>query len=137
MGAVCGPIAGPVIGGFAAEGMNWRWPALELLWISGFAFVVLFFTFPETLESTILIRRAERLRKLTGNTLLKAPAEVDAGEDDKLGHLLKETISRAFRLAVEPSLAVAHGYIALVYAIFYLWCVSLSLSLSSSSKAAC
>jgi len=135
MGAVCGPIAGPVIGGFAAEGMNWRWPALELLWISGFAFVVLFFTFPETLESTILIRRAERLRKLTGNTLLKAPAEVDAGEDDKLGHLLKETISRAFRLAVEPSLAVAHGYIALVYAIFYLWCVSLSFS--SSSKAAC
>ncbi|GAA5899882.1 hypothetical protein JCM8208_005531 [Rhodotorula glutinis] len=121
MGAVCGPIAGPVIGGFAAQGMNWRWPLLELLWISGFAFVVLFFTFPETLESTILIRRAERLRKLTGNTMLKAPAEVDVGEDDKLGHLLKETISRAFRLAVEPSLAVCHLYIALVYAVFYLW----------------
>ncbi|GAA5851013.1 hypothetical protein JCM9279_005258 [Rhodotorula babjevae] len=121
MGAVCGPIAGPVIGGFAAQGMNWRWPALELLWISGFAFVVLFFTFPETLESTILIRRAERLRKLTGNVMLKAPAEVDAGENDKLGRLLKETISRAFRLAIEPSLAVVHVYLGLCYAIFYLW----------------
>ncbi|TNY24584.1 putative caffeine resistance protein [Rhodotorula diobovata] len=128
IGAVCGPIAGPVIGGFAAEGENWRWPLLELLWISGFAFVALFFFLPETMESTVLVRRAERLRKLTGNPLLKAPAEVDQGDDDRLGKLLKETISRAFRLALEPSLAVAHGYIALVYAIFYLWFESFSLT---------
>ncbi|BGP46833.1 hypothetical protein JCM10450v2_002683 [Rhodotorula kratochvilovae] len=121
IGAVCGPIAGPVIGGFAAQGMNWRWPFLELLWISGFAFAVLFFFLPETLEATILIRRAERLRKLTGNPLLKAPAEVDQGEDDKLSKVLKDTLIRAFRLALEPSLAVAHAYIALVYAVFYLW----------------
>ncbi|GJN87518.1 hypothetical protein Rhopal_000469-T1 [Rhodotorula paludigena] len=121
IGAVCGPIAGPVIGGFAAQGMNWRWPFLELLWISGFAFVVLFFLLPETFEPTILVRRAERLRKLTGNPLLKAPAELDQGDEAKLSVVLKETILRAFQLAFEPALFVAHSYIALVYAVFYLW----------------
>ncbi|KAK4331729.1 Fluconazole resistance protein 1 [Rhodotorula toruloides] len=120
-GAVCGPIFGPVVGGFAAQNMNWRWPFLELLWVSAFAFLVMFFLFPETLESTILVRRAERLRKLTGNMLLKAPAELLESEKEHLGLVLKKRITIAFRLAAEPALAVAHSYIALVYAVFYLW----------------
>lgn len=65
------------------------------------------------MESTILVRRAERLRKLTGNPLLKAPAEVDQGDDDKLGKVLKENVFRAFRLALEPALAVAHACVML------------------------
>ncbi|GAA5910653.1 hypothetical protein JCM6882_001050 [Rhodosporidiobolus microsporus] len=120
IGAVCGPIAGPVIGGFAAQEMNWRWPFLELLWISGFAFVVLFFLFPETYEDTILLRRAQRLRKLTGNPLLKAPCEV-ASENKTLGGLLKENVFRAVRISIEPAILVANSYIGIVYAVFYLW----------------
>ncbi|BGP14694.1 hypothetical protein JCM10213_006226 [Rhodosporidiobolus nylandii] len=119
IGAVCGPVFGPVIGGFAAEGMNWRWPFLELLWISGFAFVVLFFLLPETLEDTILLRRAQRLRKLTGNPLLKAPCELGEKDGETLAGLMSETLTRAIRLSIEPSLLVANSYIALVYALFY------------------
>ncbi|KAK4053479.1 hypothetical protein OIV83_001646 [Microbotryomycetes sp. JL201] len=78
VGAVLGPILGPVIGGFPAQLENWRWPNLELLWITGFAFIVLFVALPETYEPTILVRRAERLRKLTGNKLIKTQAELDA-----------------------------------------------------------
>ncbi|BGP30838.1 hypothetical protein JCM10296v2_002597 [Rhodotorula toruloides] len=103
-GAVCGPIFGPVVGGFAAQNMNWRWPFLELLWVSAFAFFVMFFLFPETLESTIL-----------------APAELLESEKEHLGLVLKKRITIAFRLAAEPALAVAHSYIALVHAVFYLW----------------
>lgn len=115
MGAVCGPIAGPVIGGFAAEGMNWRWPALELLWISGFAFVVLFFTFPETLESTILIRRAERLRKLTGNDLIKTRFEVENPKGESILKMGVTQIKMAFRLSAEPIVFFCNLYIGLLY----------------------
>ncbi|BGP30830.1 hypothetical protein JCM10296v2_002587 [Rhodotorula toruloides] len=121
VGAISGPIFGPVIGGFAAEQMNWRWPFLELLWISSTVLFIVFLLLPETMESTILIRRAERLRKLTGNPLLRAPAELSHAGELKLARLLTETIGRAFRLMLEPALAVAHSYLALVYAIFYLW----------------
>lgn len=120
IGAVSAPTLAPVVGSFAAEAKNWRWPFLELLWLSGATFIVLFFLLPETLESTILVRRAERLRKLTGNELLKAPAEVAAVEGETLAQNLKVTTQRAFRLAIEPSLAVCHIYIGLVYSIFYL-----------------
>ncbi|KAK0492776.1 major facilitator superfamily domain-containing protein [Armillaria luteobubalina] len=34
LGAVAGPITGPVIGGFAAQANGWRWPQYELLWIA-------------------------------------------------------------------------------------------------------
>ncbi|GAA5828441.1 hypothetical protein JCM11251_006252 [Rhodosporidiobolus azoricus] len=120
IGAVCGPIAGPVIGGFAAQEMNWRWPFLELLWISGVAFVVLFFLLPETYEDTILLRRAQRLRKLTGNPLLKAPCEIGSENKTLLG-LLKENVVRAVRISIEPAILVANTYIGIVYAVFYLW----------------
>ena len=82
LGAVAGPITGPLIGGFAAQANGWKWPIWELLWISSFAFLVLFFLLPETLESTILLRRAERLRKLTGNQLIKTRTELDRKEGE-------------------------------------------------------
>lgn len=109
-----------MVGSFAAQAENWRWPFLELLWLSGATFLVLFFFLPETLESTVLVRRAERLRKLTGNPLLKAPAEVEAVEGESFLQSLKVTTARAFRLSLEPSLAMCHLYIACVYGIFYL-----------------
>ncbi|BGP54398.1 hypothetical protein JCM8202_000832 [Rhodotorula sphaerocarpa] len=121
IGAVSAPTLAPVVGSFAAQAENWRWPFLELLWLSGATFLVLFFFLPETLESTVLVRRAERLRKLTGNPLLKAPAEVEAVEGESFLQSLKVTTARAFRLSLEPSLAMCHLYIACVYGIFYLW----------------
>uniref|UniRef100_A0A0W0FIR5 Major facilitator superfamily (MFS) profile domain-containing protein n=1 Tax=Moniliophthora roreri TaxID=221103 RepID=A0A0W0FIR5_MONRR len=68
LGAVAGPILGPVIGGFAAQAKDWRWPIYELMWISALAILFLSFLLPETYEATILRKRAQRLRKLTGNT---------------------------------------------------------------------
>ncbi|GAA6002012.1 hypothetical protein JCM10207_003037 [Rhodosporidiobolus poonsookiae] len=121
IGAVCGPIAGPVIGGFAAQAKGWRWPFLELLWISAFALIVLFFFLPETYEDTILLRRAQRLRRLTGNKLLKAPSELEVEEGTGLGGVLRLNLIRAFRISMDPSILVANSYIALVYAIFYTW----------------
>ncbi|KAJ7791962.1 major facilitator superfamily domain-containing protein [Mycena olivaceomarginata] len=120
LGAVAGPITGPVIGGFAAQAKGWRWPMMELLWITSFAVVFLSLLLPETYGPTILLRRAERLRKLTGNPELRTAAEREE-ESKSAGSVVYESLVRPFVLAKEPALAFANIYLGFVYAIFYLW----------------
>ncbi|KAM0746368.1 putative caffeine resistance protein [Meredithblackwellia eburnea MCA 4105] len=121
IGAVLGPVTGPVIGGFAAQANGFRWPFYELLWISGFALLVFTFLMPETLGDTILVRRAQRLRKLTGNMQLKTASELEAKEGATFAHDLARVIKMAFRLSVEPAILFSNLYIGIVYAVFYLW----------------
>ncbi|ORY73242.1 putative caffeine resistance protein [Leucosporidium creatinivorum] len=121
LGAVFGPIFGPVVGGFAAQANGWRWPIYELLWISGASLLLLAFFLPETLGSTILLRRAERLRKLTGNEMLKTQTELDATADETILDVAWLNFVRAFQLSAEPAILFANVYIGLLYAIFYLW----------------
>ncbi|PBL01691.1 MFS general substrate transporter [Armillaria gallica] len=120
LGAVAGPITGPVIGGFAAQANGWRWPQYELLWIAGFALIFLLLLLPETYEPTILLKRAQRLRKLTGNQELRSQGEKDK-EGESLGQVMQEALIRPFILAKEPVLMFANVYLGFVYAIFYLW----------------
>jgi DHA1 family multidrug resistance protein-like MFS transporter len=120
LGAVAGPIVGPVIGGFPAQANGWRWPIYELIWISGFALVFLALLLPETYEPTILLRRAQRLRKLTGNPYLRSQSEIDAAST-KASDRLYEALVRPFILAAEPALLFANVYLGFVYAVFYLW----------------
>ncbi|KAJ7484628.1 major facilitator superfamily domain-containing protein [Mycena latifolia] len=123
LGAVAGPITGPVIGGFAAQAESWRWPMMELLWITSFAVIFLSLFLPETYEPTILLRRAQRLRKLTGNPELRTAAERN---EDSLGvrEVVYEALVRPFVLAKEPALAFANIYLGFVcMSLLYLYTV--------------
>ncbi|EEB91287.1 hypothetical protein MPER_10380, partial [Moniliophthora perniciosa FA553] len=120
LGAVAGPILGPVIGGFAAQAKNWRWPIYELMWISAFAILFLSFLFPETYEATILLKRARRLRKLTGNPQLRSQSEIDQALMSKR-EIAYEALVRPFVLSLEPTVLFLNIYLGLVYAVFYLW----------------
>jgi len=120
LGAVAGPILGPVIGGFAAQAKDWKWPIYELMWISGFSLVFLSLFLPETLESTILLKRARRLRRLTGNRELRSQGELDQAAMTKQ-QILFESLARPFLLATEPSVFFLNLYLGLVYSVFYLW----------------
>lgn len=71
-----GPGLGPVFGNFAAQAHGWRWTMWELLWIVGFVTILLWVAMPETSHSNILLRRAERLRAITGNQRLRAESEI-------------------------------------------------------------
>ncbi|KAK0492784.1 major facilitator superfamily domain-containing protein [Armillaria luteobubalina] len=113
-------LATGVIGGFAAQANGWRWPQYELLWIAGFALIFLLLLLPETYEPTILLKRAQRLRKLTGNQELRSQGEKDK-EGESLGAVMQEALIRPFILAKEPVLMFANVYLGFVYAIFYLW----------------
>ncbi|KAH8925288.1 MFS general substrate transporter [Atractiella rhizophila] len=113
-------VLGPVISGFAAMNSGWRWPLYELLILSGFTLLVLSFTLPETSASTILLKRAQRLRKLLNNKTLRAQSEIDQA-NTSAKDVLYETLIRPFQLALEPAVLFINVYLALVYAIFFLW----------------
>lgn len=119
--AIFGPALGPLIGGFAAEAKGWRWTIWELMWLSGFCLVFLFFFLPETGASNILYRRTVRIRKLTGNNKLKCQPEIEAeGMTGK--EILLMVYVRPFTLTfTEPICFLLNLYIALIYGLLYLW----------------
>lgn len=97
-------------GGFAAAANGWQWPIWELLWISGFALLVLVFLLPETLPDTILLKRARRLRKLTGNQNLRSASEVKQAEM-AVSAIAKEYLVRPFQLMLEPAIFFINIYV--------------------------
>lgn len=121
LSAVCGPTMGPLIGGFAVQAKDWTWTIWELLWLSGFALVMLVVLLPETSSSNILYRRTVRYRKLTGNDKLKCEAELEA-ENMTGKEIAMMILVRPFTLSFsEPIVFFLNIYIALIYALLYLW----------------
>ncbi|KAI9692813.1 MAG: hypothetical protein M1822_004807 [Bathelium mastoideum] len=121
LSAVCGPALGPLVGGFAAESKGWQWPIWELLWLSGFCLCFLIVFLPETSAANILFRRAVRIRKHTGNNSLKTKDEVDA-ENISRNEIIMMVLVRPFSLSfTEPIIFALNMYLALIYALLYLW----------------
>jgi DHA1 family multidrug resistance protein-like MFS transporter len=113
-----GPALGPVISGFLELKENWRWNFYVLLWMAGFT-EILMFTFPETLAPKLLANKAERIRaaKIPGYENVKAPIE---DSDRSLTGIFKVTLTRPWRILVDPiSFAVAI-YLSVVYALLYM-----------------
>lgn len=119
--AICGPVMGPLVGGFAAQHKGWQWPIWELLWLSGAALIVMLLFLPETSSANILYRRARRLRKLTGRTDLKTEGEL-VSETMSVKDIATMTLLKPFTLMLfEPILLALNLYIALVYGLLYIW----------------
>ncbi|KAK4504597.1 hypothetical protein PRZ48_005513 [Zasmidium cellare] len=119
--AICGPVLGPLVAGFAVEAKGWQWSIWELIWLNGFCAVIVILTLPETSADTILFRRAERLRKLTGDINYKSAAEIEV-EKTPIKEVLLSALVRPFYLCFrEPILLVQNLYLGLVYAVLYCW----------------
>jgi DHA1 family multidrug resistance protein-like MFS transporter len=117
--ATCGPALGPIISGFSVAAKNWRWSLWEMLWLNGPIFLVLFFFLPETSSANILLRRAQRLRKITGNINLKSQSEIDQATLTPRA-IAVEALWRPFQLMLlDPSIAFTAVYTAIIYGIFY------------------
>jgi MFS transporter, DHA1 family, multidrug resistance protein len=113
-------LKGPVVGGFAAFKEDWRWPLYILIWLSSFTFLTSLVMLPETFEPTLLLRRAQRLRKLTGNDKITSQSEIDQAKITPK-ELILTSLWRPLRLSLEPAVFFLNLYLGLAYAIFYLW----------------
>lgn len=121
LAAVCGPSLGPLIGSVLTVKGGWRWTFWFICIISGVCLITLAWLLPETYESTLLTRKAKRLRKVTGNENIKSQAELD-NEKMTMKELAIETLYRPFEVTIiEPVVLLINVFIALVYSIMYLW----------------
>jgi DHA1 family multidrug resistance protein-like MFS transporter len=119
--AVCGPVFGPLIGGFAVENEDWTWAIWELMWLSGACLLFLIFFLPETSSSNIIYRRAVRYRQITGISHLKCQPELTV-EGLTTTAMAQSLLVRPFTIGfTEPIVFLQNLYLALVYALLYLW----------------
>ncbi|KAI6854023.1 MFS general substrate transporter [Hortaea werneckii] len=117
--ATAAPALGPLIAGFSVTVEGWRWAMWELLWLAGPIFVVMLLFLPETSAANILLRRAERLRKLTGDQRLMAQSEIDQA-NLRPKDVVFEALVRPMQLIVmDPAIGFTAGYVALCYGIYY------------------
>jgi DHA1 family multidrug resistance protein-like MFS transporter len=117
---VCGPVFGPIIGGFVAPVKGWRWSIWVFTWLNAAAVVMLFFLLPETNPAKILYQRAKRLREATGETRWRSQSELEAAHHTWRDHLI--VLGRAFTLTFsEPIVFFMDLYTALLYGILFIW----------------
>ena len=119
MGIQVGPGAGPLIGGFINQNINWRWTFWVLMIWSVFMLVSLYIFVPETYHPVLLRDRAISLRKSTGDPRYRAPIE-------KMTRSITQTVLwsciRPFELLIfEPMLLFLGTFTALLLGILYLF----------------
>ncbi len=117
--AYCGPALGPLLSGFAVTAKGWRWSLWEILWLAGPVFVLMFLCVPETSTPNILLRRANRLRKLTGDNRLKSQSEIDQ-KGLKASAVLIDALIKPIEITIkDPAIAFVNIYTSIVYGIYY------------------
>ncbi|KAH7088685.1 major facilitator superfamily domain-containing protein [Paraphoma chrysanthemicola] len=119
MAGFIGPALGPIIAGFSVVVKGWHWSMWELLWASAPSFIAFLLFLPETSTPTILYRRAQRLRKLTGNPNIKAKSEI-AQSMLSPSQLTYDALVVPWKInALDPAILFTSIYTGLVYAVFY------------------
>lgn len=121
--AICvvgGPTLGPVIGSalLVNPNLGWRWTEyIQAIWVFTIAAAGIF-TFPEMYGPVLLKRKAQRLRKETGNQALYHPHE-------KLKLDVKSIITKQFSrpllmLFTEPMVTAIALYASFVYGLLFM-----------------
>ncbi|OJJ43905.1 hypothetical protein ASPZODRAFT_154391 [Penicilliopsis zonata CBS 506.65] len=113
-----GPAVGPIVGGFITQNTSWSWVfysvsiADAVIQIAGLVFL------RETYAPKLLLDRAKRLRKETGDPSYQTEFE---RLNRKFGEVIRTALVRPFRmLFTQPIVQVLALYMAYTYGIMYL-----------------
>lgn len=117
--AWAGPSLGGLLGGFAAQAKGWRWPLWEIVWMASLGLVLLLAFMPETSSATILLRRARRLRALTGNPRLQSQSEIDQRHMTATQILSSALVRPVEIMLKDPSIFFVNLYTGYFYGVFY------------------
>lgn len=117
--AYCGPALGPLLSGFAVTAKGWRWSLWEILMAAGPVFIAMFMLLPETSTPNILLRRAQRLRKLTGDNRLMAQSEIEQANMSPRAIAIDAVIKPMEITIKDPAILFVNLYTAIIYGIYY------------------
>ncbi|OCK89376.1 MFS general substrate transporter [Cenococcum geophilum 1.58] len=113
-----GPAIGPIAGGFVTQNTTWRWTFHATSIFTAVVQCFGIFFLQETYAPKLLKRKADRLRKETGNNALHTEYETP---DKTLFNILKTALTRPFRLlGTQPIIQVLAIYMAYLYGMMYL-----------------
>ncbi|KAG2168240.1 hypothetical protein VTO58DRAFT_100958 [Aureobasidium pullulans] len=115
---VGGPTIGPVIGSALTVQLGFRWPSYILaIWVFTI-FVFAFFCLPEVYSPVLLKKKAQRLRKETGDLRWHHPHE-DVKLDAK-SIVTKHLARPIVMLTTEPMVTAIAFYASFVYGLLYM-----------------
>ncbi|GAM86987.1 hypothetical protein ANO11243_050080 [Dothideomycetidae sp. 11243] len=115
-----GPALGPIVGGFVAETIGWRWTLGVNAILSGTVWIAAMLVISETYAPYILRSRAKTLSQLKQRVYV---SRLDAGKAPKT---ISEELSISFTrpwvlLAREPIVLLTALYISIIYATLYMF----------------
>ncbi|KIW92621.1 uncharacterized protein Z519_06468 [Cladophialophora bantiana CBS 173.52] len=114
-----GPTIGPVVGGFIAESIGWRWVEGVMAIFTGCLWIFGALVIPETYAPVILSRRAKALTKRTGKVYISA-IERRQGKVTPQAAFSK-ALSRPWALLfLEPIVLLISVYMAILYGTLYM-----------------
>lgn len=122
-----GPMLAPILGGFIAKnpGLGWRWTSYFSGLIGVVALIAVTFFMDETHNGLILVRKAEILRRRTGNWGIHAPHEEVSLS---VREIAEKNITRPIVMLVqEPILLLVSLYNAFIYGLLYLFLTAVPL----------
>jgi DHA1 family multidrug resistance protein-like MFS transporter len=115
-----GPILAPVVGGFISYSyLGWRWTEYITGIMGALAVILDIFFYQESYHPIILVRKAQEIRKRTGNWGVYAPHEQ---VEFSASELVEKNLSRPLvMLFTEPILFLLTLYTAFIYGLLYLF----------------
>jgi MFS family permease len=122
IGALFGPVVGPIIGGFIAQRAGWRWVFWVLLCACGTMTMGNIFLNSETNPSVLIHQKTRRLRKELGRPDLQSAYEMSQGHhaNRKLS-ILARGISRPLRMLFGSAILFLLAlYLSFVFGMQYL-----------------
>lgn len=123
---VLGPCIGPLVGGWIIQGWGndkWRWIFWTGTFLTAITLVVGFIFAPETYAPRILILKAKKIRKETGDNRYYSTFEV---QSETVKQKLKRFLLRpVIFVCTEIAVLLPTLYLSVIYACFYLCIVSI------------
>lgn len=113
-----GPAIGPIAGGFITQNTTWRWAFWATSIADGVIQIMGLFFLKETYPPTLLLAKAKKLRKDTGNAALHTEFE---HPERTLANTMKRSLIRPFKLlGTQPIVQALAIYMAYLYGLMYL-----------------
>jgi multidrug resistance protein len=117
LGPLLGPCLGPIAGGFIAEYTSWRWVFYIVIIVGTLAATFGAIFLPETYAPVLIQKKVDKLRKDTGNNMLKSKFEKDETPTQILYRALFRPI---ILLATQPIIMVLTLYQSIILGTYYI-----------------